>query len=103
MLDAHTGAPYKPDPQSPSMATRTLSAIGSAEAGAVCHLCGRNFLYQVNKLLAHPSTSCSSNCASNSPEAPAATLFALTDFCAIRLCRTDANPSSGAAKTPGTF
>src|SRR5437868_7545713 len=103
MLDAHTGAPYKPDPQSPKTATREAFGIAAAAAGAVCHLWGRNFLYQVNKLLAHPSTSCSSNCASNSPEAPAATLFALSDFCAIRLCRTDANPSSGAARTPGTF
>src|SRR2546421_8431118 len=102
MLDAHTGAPYKPDPQSPKTATRDLFGIASAEAGAVCHWWGFKPLNHVKRLLAHPSTSCSSNCASNAPAAPGPILLISADRLASTLCKTDANPSSGAARMPGT-
>src|SRR5689334_8998730 len=100
MLAAHTGAPYKPDPQSPRTATREVLGIASAEAGAICHSCGFNPLNQVNKLLAQPITSCSSNWASRPPVDVGEVFLAAVARFASTLCKNEANPSSGAASTP---
>src|SRR6185369_14751645 len=102
MLAAQTGAPYKPDPQSPSTATRDLFGIVSAAASAISHGCGFNPLNQVKRLLAQPITSFSSNFASSPPVAVGAVLLAAAARFASTLCKNEANPSSGAASTPGT-